>query len=291
MVSSRVVAATATAVFLGAASPALASQSTPSPRAHAAGGGAGAALTYPSLVNERLVRVQAALDRATESADEHDPNTAAATLLNARTNIRKAWTSAQYVITNAPPPVVATDSVFHPGNVTRSGRLKIRTPKASSRLRAHKAGGAPAGGMASIYDTAFAVLALQHRMATISTGLIDTAHSTLLTSLSTTLFTALNGRDDAITYIHSIDTPAPPPAADARLKAHTAGAPIATSGWATVMPNLVPFLDDEIQQVNGTIAAGGLRPGTRHVLLDALGQDTASEARVNQFWPPLPPAD
>lgn len=71
-----------------------------------------------------------------------------------------------------------------------------------------------------------------------------------------------------------------------------AASPVATgSGWATVMPNLVPLLDDEIQQVNGTIAAGSLRTGTRHILLDALAaQDTASESRVNELWPPLPPA-
>jgi hypothetical protein len=282
------------AISIGAASPALASASTspPGPSAHAAGGGAAAPVTYPSLVNERLVRVQAALDRATVEADQHQPDVAAATLLSARTNLRKAWTSAQYIIDTAPPPVVATDAAFHPQSFTRSGRLKIRKVNASARLKARKAGGAVAGsGMASIYDTAFAVLSLQHRMATISTGLIDTAHSTLLSSISTSLFTALNGRDQAIAYIHSIDTPAPPPAADARVKARAAGAPVATSGWATVMPTLVPLIDDEIQQVNGTIAAGALRTGTRHILLDALAQDTSSEATVNQFWPPAPPAD
>ncbi|MCW2986150.1 MAG: hypothetical protein JWR63_3720, partial [Conexibacter sp.] len=252
--------------------------------------GAGAPVTYPSLVNERLVRVQAALDRATVEADQHQPDVAAATLMSARTNLRKAWTSAQYIITNAPPPVVATDAAFHPQSFTHSGRLKIRKVQASAHLKAHKSGGAVAGGVASIYDTAFAVLSLQHRMATLSTGLIDTAHSTLLASLSTSLFAALNGRDQAIAYIHSIDV-APPPATDARVKARAAGTPVATSGWATVMPNLVPLLDDEIQQVNGTIAAGALRAGTRHVLLDALAQDTASEASVNQFWPPLPPGD
>jgi hypothetical protein len=283
MVSARAVAVLTTLATLGTASPALAGGAPPAPP------------VYPSLVNERLVRVQAALDRATASADEHQPDAAAKTLMNARTNLKKAWTSAQYVIDNAPPPVVATDAAFHPQNFTRSGRLKLRkTSTTTVKVRARKSGAPPAdaGGVASIYDTAFAVLSLQHRMATLSTGLIDTAHSTLLSSLSTSLFTALNGRDQAIAYIHSIDTPPPaPPAADARVKARAAGAPVATgSGWATVMPNLVPMLDDEIQQVNGTIAAGSLRTGTRHVMLDALAQDTASESRVNQFWPPLPPA-
>src|SRR3954447_4938386 len=97
MVSSRIAVAAATsAAVLGCASPALAGDAPSGP------------LVYPSLVNERLVRVQAALDRAAVSADEHQPNAAAATLMSARVNLRKAWTSAQYIIKNtpAPPPVV-----------------------------------------------------------------------------------------------------------------------------------------------------------------------------------------
>ena len=279
MVSSRVVATLATAAALTAATP-LAAQAAPS--AHAAGG-APTSVTYPSLVNERLVRVQAGLDRATQYADEHQPDLAASTLMTARTNIKKAWTSAQYVIQNAPPPVAAADA-FHPQSFTRSGRLKIRSV---SGKRAHAAGGAVAGAVASPEDTAFAVLSLQHRMATLATGLIDTAHSTLLSSLSTTLFTALNGRDQAIAYIHSIDTPAPAAAADGMVAAAAGTAPTG-SAWGTVMPGLIPLIDDELQQVNGTLADPTLRAGTRHILQDALAQDTKAESTVNQFWPPLP---
>ena len=101
------------------------------------------------------------------------------------------------------------------------------------------------------------------------------------------MFTALNGRDGAVAYIHSID--APPPATGSRVRARAAGAPVVT-GWVGVMPGLVPMLDDELLQQRGTLAEPGLRVGTRHVLLDALAQDTGTEASVNQFWPP-PPAD
>jgi hypothetical protein len=283
MASSRILAALAAAVALTAAAPSLA-QAEPS--AHAAGGAAGA-LTYPSLVDERLVRVQSALDRATVSADDHQPDQAASTLMSARANIRKAWTAAQYIIDNAPPPV-ATDSAFHAQAFTRSGRLKIHRLPAGAHARA---AGDAAGGVASIYDTAFAVLSLQHRMATIATGLIDTAHSTLLSSLSTTVFTALNGRDTAIAYIHSIDTPLPPPETDSVVvRAHAAGAPV-VAGWASVMPGLIPMLDDELQQQNGTLADTTLRAGTRKVLTDAVAQDTATEATVNQLWPPAPVGD
>ncbi|MDX6716424.1 MAG: hypothetical protein QOH30_2982 [Baekduia sp.] len=282
MVSSRVVATLATAAAFTAATP-LAAQAAPS--AHAAGG-APVVVTYPSIVNERLVRVQASLDRATQYADEHNPNLAASTLMTARTNIKKAWTAAQYVIQNAPPPVAA-DAAFHPQSFTRSGRLKIRS--IHGKLRAHAAGGAVAGAVASPEDTAFAVLSLQHRMATLATGLIDTAHSTLLSSLSTTLFTALNGRDQAIAYIHSIDTPAPAAAAGGAV-ATAAGTAPTGSAWATVMPGLIPLIDDELQQVNGTLADTTVGAGARRVVQDALAQDTKAEAAVNQFWPPLPAA-
>jgi hypothetical protein len=287
MVSSRVIATATAVVSLGAAAPAMA---TTSPAARAAGGGAAAPLIYPSLVGERLDRVQAALDRATASADEHQPDAAAATLMRARANLRKAWSGARWVIDNAPPPVtppddaVARRSRFHPGAFTRSGRLRLR-------VRSVRMAGAPpaGGGVASIYDTAYAVLSLQHRMATLATGLLDTAHGTFTGSLNTSLFTALDGRDQAIAYLHSIDTPAPPPPDD--LVAEAAGAPVATSGWAGVMPNLIGLLDDEQQQITGTIAIGGVSEKVRHILQDALAQDTAAENAVNRFWPPLPPVD
>jgi hypothetical protein len=56
------------------------------------------------------------------------------------------------------------------------------------------------------------------------------------------------------------------------------------------MPNLVGLLDDEMQQVNGTLPTPGLAAGTKHVLQDALVQDTQTESKVNQYWPPLPAA-
>lgn len=286
MVSARVIAAVTVVVSLGAAAPAMAS----GPAARAAGDGAATPLIYPSLVAGRLDRVQAALDRATAAADEHQPDAAAATLMRARANLRKAWAGARWVIDNAPPPVTPPDDAFvpapgfHPGAFTRSGRLRLPA------RRARTAGAAPAaGGVASIYDTAYAVLSLQHRTATLAADLLDTAHGTFTGSLNTTLFTALDGRDQAIAYVHSIDTPAPPPADD--LVAEAAGAPVATSGWAGVMPGLVGLLDDEQQQITGTIAIGGVSEKARHILQAAFAQDVAAENAVNRFWPPVPAGD
>jgi hypothetical protein len=256
----------------------------------ASAGGGGGTLVYPSIVNERLVRAQASLDHASDFADDHQPDRAAAQLLAARKNVRKAWVAAKYVIDNAPPPVAGDDrpaAVFHRAAFTTSGRLRLAKPASRGKARA-AGGGGPAA--ATIYDTAFAVLSLQHRMATLSVGLIDDAHSTLLSSVSTSEFTALNGRDDAIAYIHSIDTPAPPvDDKDGPPVAQAADDPAPT--WGTVMPALTGLIDDELQQLNGTLADPALRAGARRVLGDAVAQNTKTETTVNTYWPPLPADD
>ncbi len=74
-------------------------------------------------------------------------------------------------------------------------------------------GGAPAAGtVADQYATAGAVLDLQHDVAQVGIGMIDTAKGALRDSLSRTIFTALDQRDTAIAYIHSVDIPPPPSA-------------------------------------------------------------------------------
>ncbi len=227
------------------------------PPAHTAGGDVGT-LTYPAIVDVRLVRVEAALERAVEYTDTAQPDKAVTELTTARVHLRKAWISAKYVIDHAPPPVAGDGSVGHMSVVASAPN-------------------------ASIYDTAFAVLSLQHEVAAISVGLIDTAKGTLLTSLSTTIFAALNSRDAAVAYIHSI---APPPVAgDGRVPARKSGAPI--SGWGTVMPDAGAQLDDEILQLDGTLAAG-VSTGVGRVLRAAELQDVKTQKTINQFWPPLP---
>ena len=168
-----------------AASPAAA-KAEPAPIAHVAGGGGGAPPTYPGLVNNRLVRTEAALDRATNYADDGDTDKAVSALFTARLQVKLAWRAAKYVIQNAPPPVVGDD------------------------LMARVSGGAPAAGtLADQYATAGAVLDLQHSVAQTGIGMIDTAKGTLRDSLSRTIFRAFHQRDAAIAYIHSIDVPPP----------------------------------------------------------------------------------
>lgn len=222
------------------------------PPAHIAGSDAPTLL--PSIVNVRVVRVQAALERATEYVDTAQPDKAVAQLAVARTQLRKAWDGAKYVIQTAPPPVADSGAV---------GR----------------ASGAPVGGSpyADQFYTGYAVTSLQHDVASAAISLADGAQGTLLSSLSTTIFSALNGRDAAIAYIHSKDTaPAPARKSDAVL-----------SPWAAAMAPESSLLDDELQQIRGTLQANK-STGLGKVLKAAEAQDTKTRTNVNKFWPPAP---
>jgi hypothetical protein len=258
MLLLKLLAPLALAVGLVAAAPA-----SGAPPARSAGGDV-VALTYPSIVNVRLVQAQKALDRAIYYEGDAQPNKAAASLKVARTNMSKAWLGAKYVIEHAPPPVAGDDGF------------------------AYASGGAPvAGTVAGPEDTAFAVLTLQHQVATTAIGLSDTAKGALLSTVSTTIFAAMNQRDAAIKYIHALPAP---PATDDSIDAGASGAEVVAS-WATVMPNAIPLLDDEIQQINGMQDDRSLSSGARRILNAAELQATKTEKTINQWWPPLPADD
>jgi hypothetical protein len=259
----------ALAVGLIAASPAAAAhQSTAAgdgPVAHLLGDGGGPPV-YPGLVNSRLVRAQRALDRAVDYADEDQNDKAVAALYKVRLQMRLAWRAAKHVIDTAPPPAPAGDGA---ARASRARRL---------------AGAAPAGGtVADQYTTAGAVLALEHTVAQTAIGTIDTSHGALRDALSRTMFAALDKRDAAVAYIHSIDVPAPP--GDG--VAHLMGAPVGGT-WGTVMPPVNGQIEDEINQIEGSL---GLSPtmgaGIQRVLKDAEFQDILTQRAIDQFWPPV----
>ena len=174
----------------------------------------------------------------------------------------KAWLGAKYVIEHAPPPVAGDDA------------FTLVTPGAT---------------LAGPEDTAFAVLTMQDAVAATTVALVDTAHGALVGALSTSIFAAMNARDEAIKYIHAIPVP-PPPVDDSIVDARMSGAPVGSS-WATVMPNLIPQLDDEIQEINAMQENKALSTGARRVLNAAELQATETEKQVNLWWPPLPPGD
>jgi hypothetical protein len=57
------------------------------------------------------------------------------------------------------------------------------------------------------------------------------------------------------------------------------------------MPNATVQLDDEIQQVEGTLDNTGLTAAQTSILQGADYRDIKTERTLNQLWPPLPPAD
>jgi hypothetical protein len=216
------------------------------PIAHASGTDAGPPM-YPSIVNVRLVRAQAALDAAAALVDQGKPASAVLPLNAARSNMSQAWLAAKYVIETAPPPV------------------------------AESSGDAPAGAFASPEETGFAVLTLQHTVATTAIGLLNAADATLLPNLRTTINAAIAARGQAIEYIHSI--PAPPPED-------------AVAGWSLIMPDLIPYLNDEIQQVKGTpVIAPALSGSVKAFLSGVRLKLVDTRDTVNQYWPPVPTDD
>jgi hypothetical protein len=261
--SSRAAVPLAVAAALIAAAPAAA-DSRPAPKAQASGGDA-VELIYPSIVRVRLGRTERALDRATKKFENGTPADAASPLKVVRRQMAAAWRGAKYVIRTTPPPPPEDD------------------------LRARKSGGAPVGPTyASPPDTAFAVLSLQHDVSSAVAQLTDGAHGTGLNALATTLNLANDRRDQALQYILSVAPPVPPEDLRARKSQDEDAGPT----FDTVMPNVGPQLDDELQAIEGTKSdATDLTAGGRRLLNAAATQIGGTKAFVNLHWPLLPPED
>jgi hypothetical protein len=289
MTSLRAVLPLALVTAAVAVAPAVASTQPPEPAgnapvAHAAGGDA--PLPLPAIVNVRVVRAQNLLQHATKYEDLAQPDKAVTALTAARSNMTKAWTAAQYLIANAPPP--AEPASIRPATAIRKTKAPAKAKRRSIPVvKARASGGAVVGAAvyADQYTTAAAVISLQHAVATTAMGMMDNAAEPLLTAVSKNLFAALNARDGAIAYIHSI--PPPPVAADGSVHAHASGGLIVGS-WDTIMPNIVPDVDDELQQIAGIRATIKLSPGRARLLNDAELQDRRTESTINTYWPPVP---
>jgi hypothetical protein len=236
------------------------------PRAKSAGSGAPPLI--PSIVQVRITRGTAALARAADYVDQDMPTKAIASLLNARRNMYAAWTGARYFIEHAPPPPAAAARVHH---------------------RKARASGAPVGAgnvYADAPTTALAAIGYQHTVATAAFGLLDGAKGTLRDAVSTTMFAALNRRDSAIAYIHTI--PPPPAAAAVNRRAHSSGAPVVTNDYGAVMPGVIPDLDDEMIQIEGIVSGGAVTSGEKRILNQADFQVFKTEQTINAYWPPVP---
>ena len=222
-------------------------------RAHAAGTD-GPPPVLPSIVAKRIARGEKALERAGDYVDRDMPDKAIVSLRNARSNMYAAWRNAADVVENAPPPlVVAPDAVA-------LGRVPL--------VRAHTS-----TVFVTPEETAVAVLGFQHDVATSAFDLLDGAKGTLRDAVSKTMFAALNRRDSSIVYIHN--RPVPPPAAGED----------APPTFATLMPDAVTDLDDELGHIRGLIRGGALTTGEKRIMGLAKSQILETKDTVSTWWP------
>jgi hypothetical protein len=259
-------------VGLVAASPAAA-DAGPSAEARASGSPA-VELIYPSIVRARIARTERALERATERYENGSPLDAVPTFKVVRRQQAAAGRGAKYVIRTTPPPVPPEDLA------------RVRR-----RARAAQDEGGPT--YATPAESGFAVLSLQHDVSAEVVQLIDGSHGAGLNALSKTLYLTLDRRDRAIQDIVTLSPPAPPEEPDlARVHARASQEEGEVVTFDTVMPNTIAQFDDELQAIAGTEAdATDLTAGGRRLLDRASTQVTATKARVNTLWPPVPPED
>ena len=237
-------------------------------RAKAAGSD-GPPPVLPSLVRTRIARGTKAIERAGDWVDQEENTKAVVSLRNVRRNMYAAWRGAVDVVENAPPPAP-------PGDGLRRGGARARA----------------SATYVSPEETAVAVLNFQHDVAVASYGLLDGAKGGLRDAVSTTMFAALDRRDRAAVYIHGRPVPPPPPPdlARASVRAHASDED-APPSFATLMPAIVPDLDDELSQTKALLRGGALTPGEKRIMGQARAQVLETKDQINAWWPPLPPGD
>jgi hypothetical protein len=256
-------------------------------------GDGGGPPVYPSAVNAQMIATYAQLAKAPAYLDAGDVESATKALNSAKSHMRKAWIASKYVIDNAPPPV-AGDGAVAKARILPVPAAKVKkVSKATKKKKTKKtnapagraAGGAIAGAspFADQYTTALGVLTLEHDVAVTAMGMLSAANEPLITTVSSTMFAALNDRDTATAYIHSIDVP-PVVVADSR-RAHASGAPVA--GWAPTMSGITPYIEDELQMVDELRASLKLSPGRARILNAVEVQDFKTERNLNLWWPPV----
>ncbi|MDA0159907.1 hypothetical protein OM076_06520 [Solirubrobacter ginsenosidimutans] len=203
----------------------------------------------PSLIQTRLTRVDNAVGRLTDYVDDNDAPGVDRTGKVIRRQLAAAWRGAVYYIKNPPPPVAEDAQV-----------------------------GDDAPVVADQFTASFAVMESYHAVAATIGELVDGARVPILDSMSKTLFWTLDARDKAIGTAHTLDTP-PDPEGE--------GGEDAVS-FATVMPGVLPQLDDENQQIRGLQTdATDLRPGGKSLLALALAQNAHTAQTINTYWPPV----
>src|SRR3954447_8281838 len=271
MLSRNTLLPVALVAALAAAAPAAAQAA---PVAHAAGGDAPP--TIPSVIQTRITRTENALDRLTEYVDDGDVAGVTRTGKTIRRQMAAAWRGAVWYLKNPPPAAGGEDLARAEAQSLKAHAKAVGRQR---KARAHAAGGAVGAVVADPPTAMMAVFQLQHEAAATMAELTDGARVPVLDAMSRTLFFTLDGRDKAITTAHSLE---PPPDPEGE------GGEDAPATIATVMPQVVPLLDDEMQQIRALQSdATDLRPGGKIILRAALVQTVLTELTINTIWPPV----
>jgi hypothetical protein len=133
-------------------------------------------------------------------------------------------------------------------------------------------GGATAPVYAGREDTAFAAISVQHDVASAAIALINKS-SSKSKALRLSWFNAINSsqvrRKSAVAYIHKLKAP---------------------GTFPTLMPGLVPIVNDEVKELNGKLSL--TRPARTSLLRKSLVRSRAralvTRKLVNKYWPPVP---
>ena len=226
----------------------------------------------PSLVRTRIARGTKTIERAGDWVDQEDYAKAVVSLRNVRRNMYAAWRGAVDVVENAPPPAP-------PGDGLKRARVQAR---ASATYVGPE-------------ETAVSVLNFQHDVAVAAYGLLDGAKGSLRDDGE---HDDLRGARPAPTgrpsSIHGRPVPPPPPPHLAHASRHPyahASDEDAPPSFATLMPAVVPDLDDELSQIKALVRGGALTPGEKRIMGQARAQVLETKDQINTWWPPLPPGD
>jgi hypothetical protein len=146
--------------------------------------------------------------------------------------------------------------------------------------------------MAGAADTALVVITLQHDVAAEMVDQLDEAPAAGVVALGTTLRFALAQRDRALRDIKALAPPAPAQEDRASVHARASGDGPVVATFETVMPQVIPQLDDELQAIDGLRSdATGLTPAARGYLGGAATRIARTRATVKRLWPPIPVED
>jgi hypothetical protein len=262
--------ALAAVIAVAIAVPAGASAGAPQP-ARSAGSDV-VVLTYPSLVRSRVGATRRALKRATQQLEDGQVARAVGRLAVVRSKLSASWRGARYVIRTTPPPVA---------------------DEAWIRPSVQASGDGPTGpALAGPADTALLVLTLQHDVTAEMVDQLDEAPTGGVAALGATLRFALAQRDRALRDIRALAPPAPAQEDRAPRHARASGDGPVVATFETVMPQVIPQLDDELQAIDGLRSdATGLTPAARGYLGAAGTRIARTRATVKRLWPPIPAED